>query len=318
MAKVSVIVPVYNVEKYVEKCLDSLANQTLSDLEVIIVDDGSTDSSAKIVKKYIKKHPNMKYYHKKNGGLSDARNYGMMHATAKYIAFLDSDDYVAPHTYEKMYQKAKKHDSDMVECNFYWAYDKKMKKDIGIPYSGKKEMLEKARVMAWNKLYKKEVLEKANVLFPKGLQYEDVGFFYKLIPYLETISFEKEPLVYYVQRDDSIANTQNKKTADIFTVLKDVLEYYKEKKLYEEYKEVLEYTYTRLVLCSSFRRIVKIRDKTLRKELLNKTWIHLNDVFPKWKQNSILNTDLDSKKRYMLSVNRVSYRMYAIIFGIFK
>ena len=152
MVKVSVIVPVYNVEKYIRKCLDSLVNQTLEDIEIIVVNDGSKDSSIDILKEYAEKHNNIKVYEKENGGLSDARNYGLQFATGKYIAFLDSDDYVDVNLYKRMYEKAKAEDSDMVECNFYWVYDNKTKKDIGQKYKGKKQMFEKARVVAWNKL----------------------------------------------------------------------------------------------------------------------------------------------------------------------
>lgn len=311
MVKVSVIVPVYNVEKYIRKCLDSLVNQTLEDIEIIVIDDGSKDLSASIIKEYTDKYKNIKYYKKENGGLSDARNYGLQYANGKYIAFLDSDDYIDVNAYKIMYEKAKKEDSDIVECNFHWTYGKKNKKDIGEKYKGKKEMIERARVVAWNKLYKKELLEQAKVKFPKGLRYEDVEFFYKLVPYVERVSFVKEPLIYYVQRKESIANTQNEKTKDIFTVLNNVISFYKQKGLYEEYKEVLEYTYTRLLLCSSFKRITKIKDKNLKKELLNQTWIKLNETFPDWKQNKILNTNLNSKKRYMKTVNRLTYRFYA-------
>lgn len=316
MAKVSVIVPVYNVEAYIKKCLDSLVNQTLKDIEIIIVDDGSTDKSASIIKEYEQKHSNIKYYKKENGGLSDARNYGLQYARGKYVAFLDSDDYVDVNLYKKMYEKAKKDDSDLVEANFYWVYDKKSKEDIGERYSTKKHMLERARVVAWNKLYKKEILDKTKVQFPKGLRYEDVEFFYKLVPYIDTVSFVKQPLIYYVQRKQSIINTQNEKTKDIFTVLDNVINYYKENNFYEEYKEVLEFTYARLLLCSSFKRIAKIKDKNVRKELLNETWIRLNKNFPMWKQNKILNTKLNNKKRYMLSVNRFTYRIYALIYKI--
>lgn len=318
MAKVSVIVPVYNVEKYIRKCLDSLVNQTLEDIEIIIVNDGSEDTSIDIVKEYVEKYKNIKVYEKENGGLSDARNYGLQFATGKYIAFLDSDDYVDVNLYKRMYEKAKTEDSDMVECNFYWTYDKKTRKDIGQKYKGQKEMFEKARVVAWNKLYKKEVLDKAKVQFPKGLRYEDVEFFYKLIPYIESVSFVKEPLIYYVQRKQSIVNTQNEKTKDIFTVLENVIAYYKEHNLYEEYKEVIEYTYARLLLCSSFKRMCKIKDKDIRKKLLNETWINLNEKFPNWKENKILNTNLDNKKRYMLSVNRFTYRIYSRLYRVFK
>lgn len=174
--------------------------------------------------------------------------------------------------------------------------------------------MEKARVIAWNKLYKRELLEQTKIEFPKGLQYEDVEFFYKLVPYVEKVSFVKEPLIYYVQRKESLSNSKNEKTRDIFTVLENVISFYKSKNLYEKYKEELEYTYTRLLLCSSFKRITKIKKEKTRIELLNETWVKLNTMFPNWKENQILNTNLNSKKRYMKSVNRFTYRIYAKIF----
>lgn len=314
MAKVSVIVPVYNVERYIRKCLESLVNQTLYDMEIIIVNDGSTDLSKNIIEEYTNQYSNVKYYKKENGGLSDARNYGMKYATGEYVAFLDADDYIDAKTYEIMYEKAQKENSDIVECNFYWVYGKRKKKDIGEKYDGKTEMMEKARVVAWNKLYRRELIENLQIEFPKGLQYEDVEFFYKLVPYIEKVSFVKEPLIYYIQRKDSLSNFQNEKTRDIFTVLENVILFYKSKNLYEKYKEELEYTYTRLLLCSSFKRITKIKKKSTRIELLNETWIKLNTMFPNWKENQILNTNLNSKKRYMKSVNRFTYRIYAKIF----
>ena len=112
MPKVSVIVPVYNVEKYIEKCLESLVNQTLKDIEIIIVNDGSKDKSEKIINKFLSKYKNIVYVEKQNGGLSDARNYGMKYAKGEYIAFLDSDDYVDTTIYEKMYNKAKEENAD--------------------------------------------------------------------------------------------------------------------------------------------------------------------------------------------------------------
>ena len=232
MSKVSIIVPVYNVEKYIGKCIVSLKEQTLKDIEIIVVDDGSTDKSISVVEEYIKNDERIKIYKKENGGLSDARNYGMTKATGKYIAFVDADDYVEKDFCEKMYSKAQKEKSDIVECNFYWTYSEghqknKMKEDVGEKYSSKAEMIEKARVVAWNKLYKKELLDKAGVEFPKGLRYEDIEFFYKLVPYIENVSFVKQPMIYYIQRKSSIANTQNEKTSDIFKVFENVFEYYK-------------------------------------------------------------------------------------------
>jgi len=315
MPKVSVIVPVYNVENYVEKCLKSLVNQTLQDIEIIVVNDGSTDDSEKIIKEFIKIHgEKIKYVTKENGGLSDARNYGMKFASGEYIAFLDSDDYVDITLYEKMYNKAIEEHCDYVECNFIWKYDNKEVKDIGNVYKNKHEMLATARVVAWNKLIKRSLLSELNIEFPKGLRYEDVEFFYKLLPYIKKFGFVKECLIYYIQRQSSIVNTQNERTKEIFIVLDNVINYYKEKGIYEEYKQELEYTYTRLLLCSSLLRIVKIENKNVRKELLDATWNNLNSKFPDWKKNKILLEDKSTKNKYMRSINKITFKIYTFIF----
>ena len=144
-----------------------------------------------------------------------------------------------------MYQLAKKENSDMVECDFIWEYANKTKEDIGLIYHGKHEMIEKARVVAWNKLIKREILEKTKIEFPKGYQYEDVEFTYKLIPHLEKISFLKKAYIHYVQRNNSISNSQNERTKEIFEILEHVIDYYKKNNLYEEYEKELEYIYAR-------------------------------------------------------------------------
>ena len=128
MIKVSVIVPVYNVEEYLEKCLDTLVNQTLKEIEIIVINDGSPDNSQKIIDKYAKKYKTIKAYTKENGGLSDARNYGLTKANGEYIAFIDSDDYVSIDMYEKIYQKAKSGNFDMVVCDLNIIYDDKVGK----------------------------------------------------------------------------------------------------------------------------------------------------------------------------------------------
>lgn len=315
MPKVSIIVPVYNVEDYLIRCLDSLVNQTLQDIEIIAVNDGSTDHSGELLQIYQKKYPEkIKVLEKKNGGLSDARNYGIPHATGEYIAFLDSDDYVEFDMYERMYKKAKEEDSDMVECDFIWEYPDRKKIDTGLVYHNKKDMIIYARVVAWNKLIKRSVLDVAKVEYPKGLRYEDVEFFYKMVPYYNKVSFIKEPFVHYIQRDSSISNSQNERTKEIFNVLDNVIEYYKEKKLFDEYKVELEYTYTRLLLCSSFFRMIKIDDNDIRKELLKQTWEKLNNIFPDWKKNSILKHDRSKKNLYLKTVNKYTYKVYCKIF----
>ncbi len=316
MPKVSIIVPVYNVEKYIEKCLNTLMTQTLSDIEIIIVDDGSKDSSKRIIEKFVKIYPQIiKYYYKENGGLSSARNFGIQYAQGEYIAFLDSDDYIEPTMYEEMYNTAKKENADMVECDFIWEYPKKQVLDRGVIYNGKKDALEKARVVAWNKLIKREIIEKQKIEFPYGLRYEDVEFFYKLLPYLNNISFVKKYFIHYVQRDNSIVNTQNSKTKDIFKVLNNVLEFYKNEGYYEDFKEQLEYTFTRILLCSSLKRMCKIGNKDERKKALDETWNILNAKFPNWKKNKLLKKK-SLKNLYMRSMSRFTFNVYCAILHI--
>lgn len=309
MPKVSLIIPVYNVENYIEKCLNSVVNQTLKDMEVIIVNDGSKDSSKQKIEKYLKKYPRIKYLEKENGGLSDARNYGMQYATGKYIAFLDSDDYVEETMYEEMYNVAQKEAADMVECNFIWEYPDKKREDIGAVYNSKREMVEKARVVAWNKLIKRELLEKTGVKFPIGLRYEDVEFFYKLVPYLEKVSFVKKCFVHYIQRGNSIANTQNIRTKEIFTVLQNVISYYRENGFYDEYKDELEFIYVRFLLCSSLKRICKIQNKEERNLALDETWNNITLNFPNWRKNPILKKKT-LKNLYIKSNNKLTFKIY--------
>lgn len=319
MVKVSIIVPVYNVEIYIKKCLDTLVNQTLEDIEIIIVNDGSTDNSEQIIKQYLLEYKNkIKYLVKENGGLSDARNYGMKYATGEYIAFLDSDDYIDISLYEKMYNKAKERNYDYIECDFVWKYDDKEVQDIGVIYKNKKEMFVNARVVAWNKLIKRELIVKSKVEFPKGLRYEDVEFFYKLLPYIKTFSFVKEPLIYYVQRKDSIANTQNEKTKEIIIVLDNVIKYYKQQGIFNDFISEIEYNYARYLLCSSLLRIVKIKDEKIRKELLIYSWNKLNRNFPNWKKNRYLKEIKSKKNLYMKTVNKYTYKIYIFILRIYK
>ena len=312
MPKVSLIIPVYNVENYIEKCLDSAVNQTLEDIEIIIVNDGSKDSSKQKIEKYLKKYQSIKYLEKENGGLSDARNYGMSYATGEYVAFLDSDDYVENTMYEEMYTLGKKENADMVECDFVWEYPDKRREDVGERYSSKKEMIEKGRVVAWNKLIKREILEQANIKFPVGLRYEDMEFFYKIVPYINKVSFVKMCMVHYVQRNDSIANTQNARTKEIFIILDNVIKYYKEKNLYNEYKDVLEYIYVKFLLCSSLKRICKIADKNERKKAQNETWEKINKKFPDWRKNQILKKK-NLKNLYIKSNNKITFKLYCFL-----
>ena len=300
MPKISIIVPVYNVEKYIDKCLKSLTQQTLQDIEIIIVNDGSLDKSVEIIEKYVKENPTkIKYYKKENGGLSSARNYGLEYATGEYIAFLDSDDYVACNMYEEMYNLAKKENADMVECDFIWEweYGKKIF-DKRREYKTKEEMMKMPRVVAWNKIYKREILNKNKIRFPEGLIYEDMEFFYKLLPHLNKISYINKYFVHYTQREDSITNKQTQKVEDIFKILDNIFDYYIDQKLYNRYEKELKYMSRRILLGSSLKRIFRIKDSHLRRKMFLKTIIYLLKF-----RKSI--NDINNKKRICFGITKL-------------
>lgn len=317
MPKVSVIVPIYNVEKYLEKCINSLLSQTLEDIQIILVNDGSKDNSGNIAKEYEQNNKDrVIYVEKENGGLSDARNYGLKYATGDFIAFLDSDDYIEKNAYEEMYNKAIEENADYVECDFIWEFPNKIRVDKQYPYKNKKEMLSFVRVVAWNKLIKRQLITDNNLEFPKGLRYEDVEFTYKLIPFVNKFAYVNKPFIHYVQREGSIANVQNERTAEIFTVLDNVIEFYKKNNIYEKYRDELEYNYARYLLCSSLKRMCKIKDKSIREKLLTESWERLNSNFPNWKENVILKTVNIGKNKYMRTVNKSTYKIYSKILEI--
>jgi hypothetical protein len=318
---ISLIIPIYNVEKFLDRSLKSVEDQTIdkNEFEVILVNDGSTDGSKEIIAKYMKRNPNFKYLEKKNGGLSDARNYGLDHAKGEYVAFLDSDDYVEPETYQLLYNKAKEGDYDLVECDFAWEYEDEgwVKADFrkAYGYSDKHDMLKNIRVVAWNKLIKKSLIDKLNLRFSYGLRYEDIDFTYKLVPYLEAdkVEYVDRVLIHYVQRSTSIAKVQNSKTGDIFTILDNFINYYKENNFYDEYKDEIEYTYVRTLLCSSLKRMAKVQDKNIRKELLKKTKDEIKKNFPNYKKNKYIKYPDSRKDKYLKRMNPIKFKIYTIL-----
>ena len=314
MPKVSIIVPVYNTEKYLEKCLTSLVNQSIKDIEIIIVNDGSTDNSEAIINKFKQNHPNKIIYLKKeNGGLADARNFAFPYVNSEYVGFVDSDDYVELDMFEKLYNLAVEKNLDLVECNFNWEYPDKIKTDFGINYLEKKDFFIFGRVMVCNKLFKYSIIKEKNVVFPESLNYEDIEFFYTLIPYIDNYYLLNDDLYHYMQRDNSIINNQNEKTADIFIILNNIINFYKKNNLFDIYKNELEYLFIRFLLGSSFLRIVKIKNKKLRKELLNKSINELYLIFPNWKNNKLLKIK-NKKNLYYKTVNRFTFKIYSFIF----
>ena len=305
MIKVSVIVPVYNVEKYLDKCLDSLAKQTLQEMEIIIVNDGSPDNSDKIIAEYTKKYSNFSSYKKKNGGLSSARNYGLKFAKGHYVAFLDSDDYVTYDMYEKMYEKAISNDFDMVVCDVNYVYPDKSwiaSSNIKEDTTNIKKVMNNIYPAAWNKIFKRDLLIDNNLYFKDGVWFEDIEFIYRVLPYIRSIGVIHQAFNQYVQRPGSITNTVNKKIYDYVYNMNSVVKFYREKGLYDEYKKELEYSYVRHVYATFIKNTLKYDYKDFLESVdFAKKSVH--EYFPKYRRNSYFYKSL--KGIYLVLFSRI-------------
>ena len=318
MPKVSVIVPVYNVEKYLKRCLESILNQTEKDIEVIIVNDGSTDKSQDIIDVYVNEYPDKIIpLIKENGGLSDARNYGIPYATGEYIAFLDSDDYVDCGLYEKMLQSTDGGKKLIVSCGYVmeWNDHSKIKRD-DCPDSIE-DYLCKGLVVAWNKLYKREWLIETKVKFPKGLLYEDTEFFCKIVTYLDSIDqigFVDEQYVHYVQRYNSISYSSSSRIDDIHKTCDDVLADYERRNLPEKYKSAVEYKYVKALLGSFLLKYLRINKFKEKYNALKNNWNFINQTFPNWKKNTYLKLESSIIARcYLKNVCKPIYLGFSLI-----
>lgn len=302
--KVSVIVPVYNVEKYLEKCLDTLAHQTLDEMEVLIINDGSLDNSQKIIDKYVKKYSNMKSFQKKNGGLSDARNYGLKYASGEYIAFLDSDDYVSLDMYEKMYWKAKEKDYDLVVCDINYLYpDKTIRVNSGISRDtfDVKKIYPYIHPAAWNKIFKRELFQN-NIYFKKGVWFEDVEFIYRMLPYIKSIGVIHEAYNQYVQREGSITNTVNEKIYDYLSNMNGIVAFYKDNGFYSEYKKEIEYVYVRYLYATFIKSMMRYDYKEYLKAL-DIVIENVRKTFPHYRRNKYFYQNL--KGYYLIFFNKI-------------
>lgn len=239
--KVSIIVPAYNVEGYIEDCLNSLVNQTLKEIEIIVVNDESTDSTPQIIEKYAQKDSRIKIISQKNQGLSGARNSGLKIATGEYIGFVDSDDYVDLDYFEKLYNTAKEYDADMTVASIlkhkkdFLKYNAKYSKLICEEKLDKKIKLcqdkKKRYFYVWNKLCRHDLLENHNQEFPLGRVFEDVVFTTKNIYNSNKIVSVPDIKYHYIERAGSIVKSKlsEKKINDRRTAYCELQDFAKEK-----------------------------------------------------------------------------------------
>lgn len=220
--KLSIIVPVYNADKYLEKCLDSLVNQTMDDYEVILVNDGSKDSSQSIIDSYVNQYPELiRAVTVENGGQGRARNIGIDMARGAYIGFVDSDDWVASDMFEKLYTAVVEDDADMAVCDTVQCFDDGS--EVYLPMSRFESAME-ITTAVWNKLFKKELVE--GIRFPEGLWYEDAEFVIKTMLGCKNIARVSEGLYFYRCGQLSTMNNKNaRKNLDMISIMEDLKAY---------------------------------------------------------------------------------------------
>lgn len=238
----SVIVPIYNVEKYLRICIESLVNQSYKDIEILLVDDGSTDQSKSICDEYEKCDCRIKVFHKANGGLSDARNYGLLRAEGDYVVFIDSDDYCRLDMFELLMAQMLSTNSDISVCSYLEVQEEECEQSPSTIESTYYELSGKdaakglylsesknIQFLAWNKIYKKSLFTDYSILYPKGKLHEDMFTTYKLLYRAEKVVITKAPLYFYRQRNNSIMGVGfSTRNFDMFEATEAAITFYKE------------------------------------------------------------------------------------------
>lgn len=302
----SIVVPVYNVEKYLEKCLDSLVNQKYDNYEIIVVNDGTKDNSQEIIDRYVMQYPNLvKSYIKENGGLSDARNFGIKYAKGKYLSFIDSDDYAELDYYGNAMKIAIENDCDLVVSDLEYVWENDEQSPM-VKYGENKvsdnihKNLFLSPLFSWNKIYKKELFDKLECEYPVGLWYEDIPVTLKFFANAEKIGYYNKVGIHYLQRKTSIlGSSYNDKMYDIFTVFERVIEYFKDSDKYDNFKDELEYLFIEHFLLYGAFRFLRTDHY---KELMSKGFEFVRNEFPQWKNNRYIKT-LGVKNEIFLYTN---------------
>ncbi len=305
MKKVSVIVPVYNVEKHVGKCLTELVCQTLEDIEILVVNDGSTDGSKEVIDAYAAQYPDkIKAFHIENRGAAGARNYALEHATGEYIGFVDSDDCPDRTMFEKLYNKAQLDGAQIVSCGYYRSvegvgqkrgcfnydcfgssvYDEPMLIVNNLPY-------------IWNKIFKRELVQQIGG-FDNSLRiYEDLVFTYKLFLLANKISLVPEPLYSYtVNREESLTSVFSEKRFDVFQASDDLIRFYKDRNAFEYFEDELLFVVLKHIYVVLEKEVTA--GSVLKKnKFINQAFSYLDKTFPWWRDYGYYYKRFKKKKK---------------------
>lgn len=306
--KVSIIVPIYRVEQYLNRCINSIINQTYSNLEIILIDDGSPDKCPFICNEYAQKDDRVKVIHKENGGLSDARNIGLDISTGEYIVFIDSDDYIELNMIESMIDNMIQNEADLVVCNIRYIFDDRQ----CVKYSKPDRILDRFEAMkeyindgivqavAWNKLYKKSII--GDMRYKVGKTNEDEFFTYKVIDKAKKIYYNSSAFYNYLQRESSIMAKYSIKRLDGVEASYERLNFMKENypELYVEEKRNF------FNLCIySYRMILEDKQIDRNKKGRNALYSYIKNL--KFNKYELLTYCFKDKVRILMSKISLNY-----------
>lgn len=314
MIKLSIIVPVYNTSKYLEKCLDSLTNQSLKDIEIIVINDGSKDNSKDIINKYLGK---IVFIDKKNEGIGKTRNLGIKKAKGKYVMFIDSDDYITPFCAERMYERAVQDNLDIVISNYY-TDNNGLITEVNFPPFSSASILEDASILnkvnlgPCNKIYKRDLLIKNSIYFEEELKYEDLPFVVKALLNAKRIGKINECLSYYVIHNNSETTTRDKKIFDIIKVV-DIAknELIKYPKIHKEMVNLIVMVLTDYTIQQRY-----IKNKKERNKFINKAFNYLKNIDSKWRRCNYLKSF--NLLRRIIKSNKLLTKMYCNLYSFIK
>lgn len=284
---ISIIIPCYNVEKYLAKCLDSLIKQTKREIEFIVINDGSTDNTDQIIKEYMIKDKRIKYYKNKNHGIGYTRNYGIDKALGKYILFVDSDDYIELDTCEYLYNKAENDNLDIVICDYYREFeDGKQQEEKLINFKNTTlketpELISKINLSPWNKLYKTELIKDNNINFIETLKYEDAPFVSIALDKAKKIGKVNRCLNHYMIHSSSETTVRDERCFDILEIIKIIRDYFKDK---DYIKLELNKMTVRMITNYTIQQRQQV-DLNIGLEFIDKAFDYLSKEIPDYKSN---------------------------------
>ncbi len=304
--KVSVIIPVYNGGKYVGKCLDTLLSQTLKELEIVVVNDGSSDNTDQILSDYANKHKDkIKYISIENGGVSNARNIALENSTGEYITFCDCDDYVELDMCEELYNKAILTGADVVVSGYFSENEKGDYTCFGLEYMDKysnsledrPDILFVSNPFVHNKLFSRSLIEKSGIKFQKYKIFEDMLFAYSLMLIANKIEKVNRPFYHYIRRkSDSVTGVLGPKFYDLFSVMKDLRAFYEKTSSVDFTEQItfvaIHHAYLR------FTVDISIKEYKFRYQFIKATYKFLDEFNPNWKNNYYFEFKKKTSKKY--------------------